>query len=381
MKYIKKITLLFLFIGAFLVLSPSIASKAATLEPKIGLEIPAGATFDANTPMYIRGWGLNSSGIKAIDIYIDGTWKKSLVNGDGFGLSRPDVSQAYPSYPNASNSGYECNLSLSGISIDKHTLTVWAIGNDGTKTNAQVTINVKSSPIVNIELNSQQTATVNKPLRLRGWALNSGSEGVDTVDIWVSEGGSSWFNHSLSVNLSRPDVAHLYPNYYNNWTSGYDEYINFSSKGIYTITAYAMKGTKQLAKTAVTVYVDVPIPPDISKGQEVVNYAEQFLGVPYVWGGYTPSGFDCSGLVQYVYAHFGVSLPRTTYEQAHSGTDVTGSTLQPGDLLFFNRGSNGPEHVAIYAGNGEMVEAPHTGANVRLTSLRGDYYIVRRIFN
>lgn len=385
MKYLKKLTLLFLFIGAFLVLSPSTTSKAATLDPKIGLEIPAGATFDRNTLMNIRGWGLNSSGIKAIDIYIDNTWKKSLVNGDGFGLSRPDVKQAYPSYPNASNSGYECNLSLSGISNDKHTLTVWAIGNDGTKTNAQILINVTSSPIVKLELDTKQKATVNQPVRLRGWALNSGAEGVDTVDIWVSEGGSSWFNHSLSVNLSRPDVAHLYPNYYNKWTCGYSGYINFSTSGIYTITAYAMKGTKQLAKTVVTVYAGIHPDPDIDpviiKRQDVVNYAEKFVGVPYVWGGETPSGFDCSGLVEYVYAHFGVSLPRTTYAQVYSGTDITGSTLQPGDLLFFNRGSKGPEHVAIYAGNNQMVEAPHTGANVRLTSLRGDYYIVRRIFN
>ncbi|URZ08029.1 NlpC/P60 family protein [Clostridium felsineum] len=113
------------------------------------------------------------------------------------------------------------------------------------------------------------------------------------------------------------------------------------------------------------------------KGEELVAYAETFIGVPYVWGGSSPSGFDCSGLVQYCYNHFGVYLPRTTYDQVNCGTTVT--DLQPGDLLFFGPASS-PYHVAIYAGNGQMVEAPHTGANVGLTSVRS-YSIAKRIFN
>ncbi|WP_023625154.1 C40 family peptidase, partial [Clostridium tyrobutyricum] len=65
-------------------------------------------------------------------------------------------------------------------------------------------------------------------------------------------------------------------------------------------------------------------------GQEIVNYAQNFLGVPYVWGGTNPSGFDCSGLVQYVYAHFGISLPRTSQDQQKVGTPVSRANLQPG---------------------------------------------------
>ncbi|MCR3761012.1 C40 family peptidase [Clostridium felsineum] len=111
-------------------------------------------------------------------------------------------------------------------------------------------------------------------------------------------------------------------------------------------------------------------------GNDVVSFAVSFCGVPYVSGGTSPSGFDCSGLVQYCYAHFGVNLPRTTYDQVNVGTTVTGA-LQPGDLLFFGSAS-APHHVAMYAGGGNMVEAPHTGAFVRVTPVRA-YSIAKRV--
>jgi cell wall-associated NlpC family hydrolase len=104
-------------------------------------------------------------------------------------------------------------------------------------------------------------------------------------------------------------------------------------------------------------------------GAQVVAEAQQFLGVPYVWGGSSPQGFDCSGLVQYVYGQLGVNLPRTSEEQATAGTAVDGlADAQPGDLLFF-AGSDGtaasPGHVGIYIGNGQMIDAPETGEDVR----------------
>lgn len=108
----------------------------------------------------------------------------------------------------------------------------------------------------------------------------------------------------------------------------------------------------------------------------LISYASQFIGIYYQWGGTTPSGFDCSGFVQYVYGHFGISLPRTTYDQINVGTPVT--SLQPGDLVFFGSASS-PHHVGIYIGGGKMLDSPQTGEQLGVHSLYGDYCAARRI--
>ena len=102
----------------------------------------------------------------------------------------------------------------------------------------------------------------------------------------------------------------------------------------------------------------------------VVGIAMQYLGIPYVWGGADPSGFDCSGLVMYVYAQVGVSLPHYTGAQWQMGVPVAYSDLQPGDLVFFD----GLGHVGIYIGGGEFIHAPHTGDVVRIDSLSEGWY-------
>ena len=102
-------------------------------------------------------------------------------------------------------------------------------------------------------------------------------------------------------------------------------------------------------------------------GNNVVSYAESFIGVPYVYGGTTPSGFDCSGFVQYVYNHFGKSLPRTTTQQENCGTQIPVSQAQPGYLYFWgNKGS--AYHVAICVGNGKYIAAPEPGQSVSIGS-------------
>lgn len=108
----------------------------------------------------------------------------------------------------------------------------------------------------------------------------------------------------------------------------------------------------------------------------VLAYASNFLGVPYVWGGTTPSGFDCSGFVQYVYAHFGVYLPRVSQDQQNVGTLVSRANLQPGDLVFFGDPAH---HVGIYVGNGNMIDAPHTGDVVKIEPLHSDFTYGRRV--
>lgn len=108
----------------------------------------------------------------------------------------------------------------------------------------------------------------------------------------------------------------------------------------------------------------------------VVGIALKYTGIKYVYGGASPAGFDCSGLVMYCYAQMGISLPHYTGDQVKYGSTVTGS-LKSGDLLFFGPPS-APYHVAIYAGNGYMIEAPHTGDVVKVTPVRG-YSVAKRL--
>ncbi len=113
-----------------------------------------------------------------------------------------------------------------------------------------------------------------------------------------------------------------------------------------------------------------------SKGQAIVNTAMQYLGVPYVWGGSSPSGFDCSGLVQYCCSKNGVSVSRVAADQRNNGTYVSRENLQPGDLVFFAK--NGyVHHVGIYIGNGNMIHAPQTGDVVKISSINTEYRIAQ----
>jgi len=105
-------------------------------------------------------------------------------------------------------------------------------------------------------------------------------------------------------------------------------------------------------------------------GVEAVSIAEQYLGVPYRWGGSSPSGgFDCSGLTMYVYAQLGIQLPHYAAAQWNEGAQIDPSELEPGDLVFFEPGLDGPGHVAIYAGGDQIIEAPHAGDVVKFATL------------
>lgn len=121
---------------------------------------------------------------------------------------------------------------------------------------------------------------------------------------------------------------------------------------------------------AETVIAAAP-PPDGSKASQVIAIALQYLGMPYVWGGASPSqGFDCSGLTSYVYAQIGVYLPHHAASQFNYGVPVSRDDLQPGDLVFFN----GLGHMGMYIGGGQFIHAPHTGDVVKISSIYEGWY-------
>jgi peptidoglycan DL-endopeptidase CwlO len=115
--------------------------------------------------------------------------------------------------------------------------------------------------------------------------------------------------------------------------------------------------------------VSVPVVASGAGHPAAASIALRYLGVPYVWGGASPRGFDCSGLVMYVYAQLGISLPHYTVAQWGATSHISLSQAQPGDLVFFD----GLGHVGIYLGNNQFVHAPHTGTVVQVASLSGYY--------
>jgi len=116
-----------------------------------------------------------------------------------------------------------------------------------------------------------------------------------------------------------------------------------------------------------------------SSVQSVLNLAYSKQGLPYVWGAEGPNSFDCSGFTKYVFKNsVGVSIPRTSKEQANFGQTVSKSNLQPGDMVFFTTdGSGQVSHVGIYVGGGSMIHAPSSGKNIKVTSIESSYYTQR----
>lgn len=126
-----------------------------------------------------------------------------------------------------------------------------------------------------------------------------------------------------------------------------------------------------VSATYVTVNSTTTTRGDITRttiGTEIVNYAKTFLGVPYVYGGMSPTGFDCSGFVKYVYDHFKISIERVSASQATQGVAVSKANLQPGDLVFFdtNGGLNQINHVGIYMGGGSFIQASSGSSTMKV---------------
>lgn len=108
-------------------------------------------------------------------------------------------------------------------------------------------------------------------------------------------------------------------------------------------------------------------------GNQIAGTALSLVGVPYQYGGMTPDGFDCSGLVHYTYDQFGIRVPRTSRDQFHASTPVSLARVSPGDLLFFDIGGR-ISHVGIYLGDGKFVHAPKTGTQVTVNRISDPFY-------
>ncbi len=138
-----------------------------------------------------------------------------------------------------------------------------------------------------------------------------------------------------------------------------------------SVSSYTLVGLPGGASAAIRDPALDPVRDGPVSGAAIVKAAREFLDVPYLWGGTSGFGFDCSGLVYALYARYGLDLPRDAADQQHAGTPIALNELKPGDLLFFaGPGGRGPaDHVAVYVGDGRVIDAPRTGASVELVPM------------
>ncbi len=173
---------------------------------------------------------------------------------------------------------------------------------------------------------------------------------VTKTSITVNKSALSNGNYSIIVGAVLKDGSEIY-------SLPVDFTYNYTKKVVIKPTDYG-KGNASVSPAV----------------KSVIDMAETFLGTPYVWGGTTPKGFDCSGFVQYVFGKNGYSITRTTYTQwANDGVKVDRDELIPGDLVYFGSGDS-PSHVGLYVGSGMMIHSPRTGDVVKYSTIESGYY-------
>lgn len=135
-----------------------------------------------------------------------------------------------------------------------------------------------------------------------------------------------------------------------------------------SLTKYIQDNSALLSTDTNGITIPITLPSDISpKSKALIEEAEKYLKVPYLWGGESPEGFDCSGLMQYVFKSQGIDIPRTSQEQQSFAKPISVAEIKPGDLVFNN--SSNATHVGMYIGNDMYIQAPHTGDVVKISQL------------
>lgn len=195
------------------------------------------------------------------------------------------------------------------------------------------------------------------------------AEYLDVLDVMdVNGGGAKVTASSLNVR-SYPSTSSTV---LTQIPQGAVATIDGVNRGWYRVTYNGVQGYISPDYVEVVPVTQTPQSTVTSVTSSIVDYAKQFIGTPYVYGGSSPSGFDCSGYTSYVYKQFGITLPRTSSSQYNYVAKVSRNELKPGDLVFFGSGS--VSHVGMYIGNNQFIHSPSSGKTVCIESMGSSYY-------
>ncbi len=325
-----------------------------------------------------------------------------IVNGTGDGtfnperlVTREEMAKMLVSTLAASEVDFELSdgsdlTAIAGFS-DSYQISDWAQASVLTALNNSLMNGIDEDTLnpLGSTTREQAIASVNRSYQ----AFKTTEYCVELPEIYLPEEGSVIREGDFEVgwtSISNAGTYHvIIKNSYS--TVVYDAVVNGTSHIIkkgklpasakYSITIGAILGDdSEVFSLPVDFTYKRPNVTDNVKAQAILDTAEQYLGVPYVWGGTSPSGFDCSGFVQYVFRQNGISLSRTTYTQCVEGYAVSREDLMPGDLVFFGSASS-PHHVGIYAGDGKYIHSPRTGDVIKYAELdyRRDFCYGRRV--
>lgn len=225
-------------------------------------------------------------------------------------------------------------------------LTVVASGAAASGTSAQAANSagtLKSASVTTVALDAREAVTTNAALDVSGdvqWSADSSAQAGVSVEKKAEPAPAATATPAADTNKDKD-----------------------KAEAEEETTTATQNESESESSSSTTTQAETPAPAASASASSVAALAMQYVGVPYVWGGSSPSGFDCSGLVSYVYAQFGVSLPHQSEGIRAAGTVVSASEARPGDVVWW------PGHVGIYMGNGMMVDAANESLGVQYAAV------------